>query len=259
MSSTLPSSTLHSSVVGNQCSRSRAIRFVFRNVDNHCLASALHAVLHHLDLLVLGSQLGYLPQIAGSRQIKRVLPRGARPAQLVEVVRLHLAQVKDVVVAVAHAPPRRRREDRRRLAADPQRRFQPVDGPLLRGGEVVEAVPQDPDDAPFRHAVDEGVVLRAGEGGGVLLHGDDALPAVRQGEGDDVAARAGEDVDDGRLGGGADGAEVLGDLDGYRLGRDAEPGVVCEADVVVVVLEEGVGLVPVSGLYVRAEGMGVEG
>lgn len=151
------------------------------------------------------------------------------------------------MVAITHSPPRRGGEQRRRPAVDLQTRFDLLFGiVILRCREVVEAVPQDPGDAPLGHAVDERVVLGAGEGGRVLLHGDDALPAVRQGKGDDVAARAGEDVDDCCLGRGADGTQVLGDLDGYWFRGDAEPGVVCEADVVIIVLEEGVGLMPVS-------------
>jgi hypothetical protein len=56
------------------------------------------------------------------------------------------------------------------------------------------------------NAVDGGVVLRAGERGGVALDGDDARPALREGEGNDVAARAGEEVDQDGGGGGGGGA-----------------------------------------------------
>jgi hypothetical protein len=62
-----------------------------------------------------------------------------------------------------------------------------------------------------QHAVDFGVVLCAGEGVGVFLDGDDACPLFGEGEGDDVAAGAGEDVDESVVvfsGGG----EVFGDF-----------------------------------------------
>jgi hypothetical protein len=45
--------------------------------------------------------------------------------------------------------------------------------------------------------------------------------------------------------GGGRGEEIRGD----GLGGHAEPRVVCEADVVVVEVEDGVALVPVSGIW----------
>lgn len=45
---------------------------------------------------------------------------------------------------------------------------------------------------------------------------------------------------------GGDGEEVSGDLVGYWFGGDAEPGVVCEVDgVIVIVCEDGVALLVV--------------
>ena len=60
--------------------------------------------------------------------------------------------------------------------------------------EVVEGVAQDPHNA-VADAVYVGVVLGAGQGGRVLLDGDDAVPPPGEGEGDGVAAGAAEDVD----------------------------------------------------------------
>jgi hypothetical protein len=117
------------------------------------------------------------------------------------------------------------------------------------------------------YTVNSGVMLGAGECGGVLLDADDMVPFLGEGEGDGVAAGAGEQVNDGvfargRVVVGANvfgyfaGGEVStrvveikerGKVRGYWFGRDAEPGVVCEADVVVVEVEDGVTLLPVSG------------
>ncbi len=83
----------------------------------------------------------------------------------------------------------------------------------LETGEKVEAVGVDPGDG-IGDAVDGGVVLGAGEGGGVLLDADDAVPLLGEGEGDGVTAGAGEEVDDDALAGGRGGVggDVFGDL-----------------------------------------------
>lgn len=103
-------------------------------------------------------------------------------------------------------------------------------------------------------------MLGAGEGGGVPLDGDDAFPPAGEGEGDDVAAGAAEDVDEGGLGGRGNCGEILGDsavagceimrprmrprlrpkegesvLRSYGLRGNAKPCVVGEIDVVVII------------------------
>ena len=125
-----------------------------------------------------------------------------------------------------------------------------------------------------------GVVLGAGEGGGVALDGDDAAPApagwvfwVRlQREADRVVANPREQVHDrGLVRVREDAVDVVGDLafgglagmhhtypsrgaggggsrehlHGHRLGRHAEPGIVGHVDTLVVVGEYSVALLPV--------------
>jgi hypothetical protein len=62
-----------------------------------------------------------------------------------------------------------------------------------------------------------------------------------------VSAHAAEEVDYCFFAGVGERREFCCDLGGDRFRGYAEPGVVCEADVVVVVVEDGVALVPVSG------------
>jgi len=62
----------------------------------------------------------------------------------------------------------------------------------------VEHVAFDPPDL-LRDAVDLGIVLRARERPGVLLDGEDLVPAAGEREGDRVASGAGEGVDQYRL------------------------------------------------------------
>ncbi|KAF4888836.1 hypothetical protein CGCF415_v005527 [Colletotrichum fructicola] len=91
------------------------------------------------------------------------------------------------------------------------------------------------------------VVLGAGEGGGVALDGDDAVPAAGGGEGDGVAAGATEDVDEEALGGVRVG-HVLCDGVGDGFRGHAEPGIVGEVDAVVIPGEDGAALREVSRL-----------
>lgn len=123
------------------------------------------------------------------------------PAGLVqsgEVVRLHGAQVEDLVGAVPGAAPWRRGEEDGGGSVDSEGGGK-FAGAVEHRVEVVEAVAVDPGDLAA-DAVEVGVVLGAGEGRGVLLDGDDLSPLVREGKGNDVAAGAGEEVDDGGLG-----------------------------------------------------------
>lgn len=59
-------------------------------------------------------------------------------------------------------------------------------------------------------------MLRAGERCGVLFDGDYPRPLFREGKGDAVAARAGEEVDDGVFWGAGEGvrADIFGDFTG---------------------------------------------
>ena len=91
---------------------------------------------------------------------------------------------------------------------------------LLETSKHLEAVAVHPGDV-VQHAVHGCVVLRAGEGCGILFDGDDALPFLGEGEGDGVAACAGEDVDDGVFAGGRVdvGGDVFGDFSRISVSR----------------------------------------
>lgn len=115
----------------------------------------------------------------------------------------------------------------------------------------------DPHDA-VGDAVQRGIVLRARERRGVALDADDEVPVVLARKGDGVAAGAGEEVDEdpGWPVGGVLVVVVVvvvmvvgemgGDLARNGLGCHAEPGVVGQADAVIVEAEEVVALAPVS-------------
>ncbi len=139
-------------------------------------------------------------------------------------------------------------------------------GLILELVEVLEAVAVDPGDA-VSHAVDVGVVLGARQRRGVLLDGDDLVPALREREGDGVATGAAKrstsvrrdenladanssaiwlenGVSRGETGAGSQGRACLFLL-GDWFWSDPEPSIVGHLDIVVVVHEDGVSLVPV--------------
>lgn len=79
----------------------------------------------------------------------------------------------------------------------------------------------DPEDL-LRNAIDFSIVFGTCKGLRVLLHGEDLLPAAREGEGDGVAATASESVNQNalRLGRGGD---VLGDFSDRMSVRSVGP------------------------------------
>lgn len=176
--------------------------YIPRVIGATYLTSAPHAIMRDLYLPPIRSKLSNLIKIRCPWQIERDLLRDLREGrvQITQRIRLHSRQIKDLRGRVTRASPGRAREHDDLVAHGLE--------PLR---DQLEAVTLKP---PYLvgHAVHGGVVLSTFQYRWVLFYGEDAVPAPRQGEGDRVAARAGEGVDEDGGGGRGGCGYVLGNL-----------------------------------------------